>query len=76
MRCVRNHREIMSSISNCANAISPSQVGVEIHCVLMSVLTDLAALTSSVNQLIADYNANETIAADTLSAPVTLVTRL
>jgi hypothetical protein len=38
------------------------------------VLTDLAAITTSLNQLITDYNANANIVTDTTAASVTLNT--
>ena len=64
----------MPSISQATNALAPSQNGVELQKLLEGVRADLAALAASVNQLITDYNANETIATDTTAAAVTLTT--
>lgn len=64
----------MPSITAATNAVSPSQDGVELNRVLASILADLSALKTSVNQLITDYNANATIATDTTAAAVTLAT--
>lgn len=46
----------------------------ELRALMLSFLADLTALKASVNQLITDYNANATIAADTTAAAVTLNT--
>jgi hypothetical protein len=46
----------------------------ELQPLLASVLTDLAAITTSLNQLITDYNANANIVTDTTAASVTLNT--
>ena len=46
----------------------------ELKALMTSVLTDLTALKTSVNQIITDYNANATIATDTTAAAVTLNT--
>lgn len=63
------------SIAQRLNAapISPAEAR-EIKALLTSVLTDLTALKTSVNQIIADYNANATIATDTTAVAVTLNT--
>lgn len=46
----------------------------EMRALMASMLTDLTALKTSINQLIADYNANTTIADDTTAAAVSLNT--
>jgi hypothetical protein len=47
----------------------------ELQPLLASILTDLAALTTSLNQLITDYNANANIVTDTTATAVTLNTQ-
>lgn len=47
----------------------------ELQPLLASVLTDLAAITTSLNQLITDYNANANIVTDTTATAVTLNTQ-
>lgn len=46
----------------------------EMAALLGSIRADLAALATSLNQLITDYNANATIDTDTTAAAVTLNT--
>lgn len=46
----------------------------ELQPLLASVLTDLTALKTSLNQLITDYNANTNIGTDTTATAVTLNT--
>ena len=46
----------------------------EMLALMASMLTDLTALKTSINQLITDYNANTTIADDTTAAAVSLNT--
>lgn len=46
----------------------------ELQPLLASVLTDLAAIKTSLNQLITDYNANANIVDNTTAASVTLNT--
>lgn len=46
----------------------------ELAALLGSILTDLTALKTSLNQLITDYNANATIGDDTTAEAVTLNT--
>lgn len=65
----------MANITEHTNQLTPSQNGVEMQKLLQSVLTDLAALTAAVNQLITDYNANANIVDNTTATPVTLVTK-
>ena len=64
----------MPSINAATNALSPSQNGVELNKILQSMLTDITALKTSLNQMRTDYNANATIATDTTAAAVTLTT--
>lgn len=47
----------------------------ELAPLLASVLTDLTALSASLNQLITDYNANANIVTDTTATAVTLNTQ-
>lgn len=65
----------MAGINETTNALPSNQMGVSMQKVLSSILTDLVALTAAVNQLITDYNTNETIATDTTAQPVTLITK-
>jgi hypothetical protein len=46
----------------------------EMRALMASMLTDLTALKTSINQLITDYNANTTIDDDTTAAAVSLNT--
>lgn len=46
----------------------------ELRALMLSFLTDMTAIKASVNQLIADYNANATISTDTTAAAITLNT--
>lgn len=64
----------MPSINNAINTMTPSANGVAVQKLLVGILADLTALTASVNQLIADYNANTSIATDTTATAVTLTT--
>lgn len=43
----------------------------ELTALMKSMQSDIAALATSLNQLITDYNANSTIATDTTAAAVT-----
>lgn len=47
----------------------------ELQQLLASILMDLTALRTSLNQLITDYNANANIGTDTTAAAVTLNTQ-
>jgi DNA polymerase III delta subunit len=47
----------------------------ELRFLLASVVTDLNALKTSLNQLITDYNANTNIGTDTTATAVTLNTQ-
>lgn len=47
----------------------------ELQPLLASILTDLTALSASLNQLITDYNANSNIVTDTTATAVTLETK-
>lgn len=64
----------MPSVSQAANALTPSQNGVELAKVLQSIRADLAALAASQAQLITDYNANANIVDNTTATAVTLTT--
>lgn len=64
----------MASVKQACNALTPSQNGVELSKVLSTMQADIAALATSLNQLITDYNANATIATDTTATAVTTTT--
>lgn len=46
----------------------------ELQALFASILTDLTALKTSHNQLLADYNANAAVGADSTAVAVTLTT--
>lgn len=63
------------SINQRLNAASMDrQSAAQVKAVMDSMLTDIAALKTSLNQLITDYNANTNIVTDTTAAAVTLTT--
>lgn len=62
------------SINARVNRLADGTDRKELQAVLASVLTDLTALKTSLNQLITDYNANTNIGTDTTATAVTLNT--
>jgi len=62
----------MTSINQRLAKLSDKNDAKELRAILNATLTDLAAVNAQLAQLIADYNANATIATDTTAVAPTL----